>query len=170
RRGALALEAAADRLVSRSGPRRACISDRCRPLGQDRLRLTREGLNRSVELPRQACRRCLARRLHHVRELLRRRVRVARGGPGKDALQLLELSTLDVRKAGLDAPYGFRLLPFDQLGELALPPANSLVELVEGASAFGGVGLELGASRRDGLLRRERGIIPQTYEPCALPP
>ena len=81
---------------------------------------------------------------------------------------MLELSTLDVRKAGLDAPYGFRLLPFDQLGELALAPANALVELVEGASAFGGVGLELGASRRDGLLRRAREIITQTYEPCAL--
>src|SRR5438876_362410 len=48
----------------------------------------------------------------------------------------LAAGALDVRKACLDAPGGFGLLSVDLLGQLALAPANALVQLVQGASTL----------------------------------
>ena len=129
------------------------------PLREHAVGLPPVCLDAAVELARQPARRVLSLSLDRVRELLRRRVGVARGAAGDGALELLHLPPLHVGEAHLNASRCFGLLALDLLSEGPLPAAQALVELVKRAPSLALGAFELGARRRGGLLRRARELV-----------
>src|SRR5262249_38191776 len=101
-------------------------------------------------------RRRFARSAHGVGKLLRRSVGVARRRALQNALQLLDLFSLDVREARLDAAHRLRLLALDHLRELSLSPSHPLVQLVQRAATLRPEPLELRPTGGNRLLRRAR--------------
>ena len=81
---------------------------------------------------------------------------------------MFALTPLDVGKAHLDAADGVALLTLDQLHQLSLALADSLVELVQRAPALGSVCVELGRSGLHRLLHCARDFVAKTNEPGAL--
>jgi hypothetical protein len=79
-------------------------------------------------------------------------------------LEGLHLPALDVDEAGLDPAHDVGLLAVDALGELAFAGLQPLAHLLECASPFGAVRVELGAELRRRELRCPLELFPELLD------
>lgn len=137
-------------------------------VGQQPLRLVCEGGHGSVELAGEPTRGVLARALDRVGELHGRGFRVLRRRTLDDPLEPFHEPPLDVREDRLDALHRIRLLAFDPLPQLALAPAEPLVELVQRTAPFDGMAFQIGLRDGDRLLGRSLELLAQLDQRLAL--
>ena len=121
------------------------------PVGDLRLGLADELLDRLLELAREPLGGLLARLLDLCVEPPLGVLGEAGDRPVERLLELGELPALGFGLPGDDARAGLGLLAVDLLPEPALPAPQALADLVQGAAPFGGVGLELVAAFLDEL-------------------
>ncbi len=158
---ALALEPGAQSGEAILDALRGVVADVVQPLGEHSLGLAREALDGQIELAAQPARGRLARGADRRVELLRRGLGVARRLARDKPLQLLDLPSLDVAERELDPLRRVVALALDDLLQVALALAQPLGDVLQRASPFRRVLLELG--RR--LLRHVlRG---RSRAPCA---
>ena len=146
----------------------ARLADLGEPFTEHPLRLAGEGLDRPVELPREAARRFFARRPDRLVELERRLL----GQPARlardRALDLLDEPPLDVAERLRHLADAFAELAVDLFGQAPLAVSQAVGDLVQRAPALGGVRLELVRRLLDHILDlafllgaepRDRGAI-----------
>src|SRR5262249_30203409 len=137
------------------GAARDCVD----PLGEDAVGLACEALDREVELAAEPAGRFLSCGADRRLELLRGRLRV----PGR-LLRDRSPQRSDVLPADLGKPFspalpGVGLLALDAALELALPCAETLLDLVERLPPLGRVLLELDRALVHERLRRPLGVL-----------
>src|SRR5205814_567755 len=125
-----------------------------KPLGHRALGPLRDRLDRALDLARESLRGVLARALDRICELRDGCIRMLRRRALDDTFEALDESSLDVGEHGLDALKRLRLLAFEGVAQLLLPPPLALGELVERLAPLDRVGLKLGARARNRMLGR----------------
>src|SRR5690349_12160822 len=140
---ALALESLRRLGQSRLEPLGSRIADVREALREHALGFAREDLDCAVELSREAARSTFATRLDECRELLRRLLRMCGCRALDDSCELLDLPAFDVLEAASDPLGHLGFLARDQIEDLALASAQALVELVQRATPFRGMRVDL---------------------------
>src|SRR5581483_3021361 len=149
-------------------PLRGSVRHRVQTFGERPLCLSREPLDREVELATQPSRRLLARRANRRVKGLRRRLGQPLHLAGNDALQLLDLPALDVSERRLDSHGRLAALAVDRLLQLGLAVAQALRHLLQRATALRRVLLEIRVRLLDDAGHQPHELFSLARDLCTL--